>query len=161
MLRVAQLRTYVVRPALVTLGMWSEAAEALVTGTAAAESGLEALVQSGGPALGFWQIEPATHADCWSNYLGYRPELAGRVMLAAGRDAQTPPKPPDDWLIFNLRYAAAICRIKYARDSAPLPAADDLEGLARYWLRVYNAGGKGSIGHFVDAYGLVEGAAWV
>lgn len=126
-------------------------------GTAAAESRLQYLAQIGGPALGLWQMEPATHSDCWRSYLDYRKDLAGRVMLAAGRGTSTPRQPPDDWLVFNLRYAAAICRVHYLRVPHPLPAADDVEGLARYWKAHYNTAlGAGTVEHFVNAYELVQ-----
>ena len=60
-LNVRDLRVEVIRPALRALDLWSPAAEDLVLGTAAQESGLAYLRQiGGGPALGLWQIEPAT-----------------------------------------------------------------------------------------------------
>ena len=64
MLDPRQFAERVIRPALVKLRLQSPAAEALLLGTAVVESGLSALVQAGGgPALGLYQIEPATHAD--------------------------------------------------------------------------------------------------
>lgn len=157
MIDAAHLRKHIVRPALETLGLWSESAEALVMGTAAAESRLRYLVQLGGPALGLWQMEPSTHSDCWASYLDYRTELAGKVMVAAGRGTKTPRLPPHDWLVFNLRYAAAICRVHYLRDPHPLPAADDVRGMAETWKRAYNTAlGAGTVEHFVNAYELVQ-----
>ena len=71
---------YVVRPSLESIGLWSEAAERLLLGTAIAESQLTWLRQhGGGPARGVYQIEPATHDDIWANYLAYRDGLANRV----------------------------------------------------------------------------------
>lgn len=53
---------YVVRPVLRVMSAWSQPAEDLVMGTAAQESRLTYLRQlGGGPALGLWQMEPATH----------------------------------------------------------------------------------------------------
>lgn len=157
MIHPEQLRQLIVRPALDTLGLWSRAAENLVVGTAAAESGLKYLAQLGGPALGIFQCEPATHSDLWCSYLDFRPELAAKVMVAAGRGTKTPRLPPHDWLVFNLRYAAAICRVHYLRVPHPLPAADDVEGLARYWKAHYNTAlGAGTVEHFVNAYELVQ-----
>lgn len=157
MIDPAQLRALVVRPALETLGLWSGSAEALVMGTALAESRLTYIAQLGGPALGLWQCEPATHSDIWHNYLDYRKDLAGRVMLAAGRGTSTPRLPSHDWLIFNMRYAAAICRVHYRRDPNPLPAADDVRGMGAYWKRSYNSRlGAGTVEHFVDAYGVLS-----
>jgi hypothetical protein len=62
MLNVASIRTQVIYPALNKMGMWSEAAGELVLGTAIVESNHTYLKQHGdGPALGLWQVEPATH----------------------------------------------------------------------------------------------------
>lgn len=138
-------RANVVRPALRDIGLWSEAAELLVFGTAVQESGLRWLVQLGGPALGFFQMEPATHADIHHNFLGYRPELNRQVLglLALGQ-------PRVDQLVWNLRYAAAMCRVHYLRDRQPLPAAGDVEGMGALWKRHYNTpAGKGRAEEFV------------
>ena len=60
--------------------MWSTAAEELVLGTAIVESSLIYISQHGaGPALGLWQVEPATHDDLYANYLSYRQELGSRL----------------------------------------------------------------------------------
>jgi len=57
------------------LGMYSEDAAKLVYRTGMAESGYRALRQRGGPAVGFFQVEPATMIDTIENYVNYRPEL--------------------------------------------------------------------------------------
>lgn len=137
MLDREQLRRLVIWPALEDIGHWAQAAEHLVLGTALVESSLTYLHQLNGPALGLWQCEPATHADIWTNYLAYRPELARKVMVAAGRGTRTPRQPPDEWLVYNLRYAAAICRVHYLR--APEAIPEDAEGLAAYHKRYYNS----------------------
>jgi len=68
-----QLRKLVIRPALLEIELWSEAAEELVLGTAIVESRLSFIKQLGsGPALGLWQIEPDTHRDVYENFLEYR-----------------------------------------------------------------------------------------
>lgn len=150
---VGQLRTLVVRPALHYIELWSQAAENLVVGTALTESHGEFLRQlGGGPALGLWQMEPATHTDIWDNYLAFKDELADRV-----RGLQT--VRADDFheeLVGNLFYAAAMCRVHYRRVKAPLPSSDDANGLASYWKRHYNtpAGAgtvSGALPYFVQA----------
>ena len=148
------LRVFIVRPALNELEMWSPAAENLILGTAAVESDLEYLAQiSGGPGLGLWQIEPQTHEDVWANFLKFRKPLAKRVVQAAGRGTQTPRLPPHDWLIYNLRYAAAVARVIYWRDPEPLPEPTDTAGLGEYWKRVYNTDlGAGTVKRFVASY---------
>ncbi len=132
MLDPGQFRRLVIRPALQAIGLCSPAAERLLLGTALTESGLRHLHQVDGPALGIFQIEPATHADVWANYLAYRENLASRVASLASE------RPRLDQLVWNLVYATAIARLIYYRRPEPLPAADDLAGLARYWKAHFN-----------------------
>ena len=57
-------------------------------GTARVESDLRHRRQIGGPALGLFQMEPATHNDIWESYLKYRAQLAERVqkLLTSEKD---------------------------------------------------------------------------
>ena len=58
---INQFREEVVRPVLQDLKMYSPVAENLIMGTAAQESGFTYIKQlGGGPALGMFQVEPAT-----------------------------------------------------------------------------------------------------
>lgn len=128
---------HVVRPALDALDMGGASAEQLLMGTAAQESNFRYLSQLAypdtgkrGPALGLWQMEPATHNDIWANYLRFRHLIAKVVSQMGGGDS--------DELAWNLQYAAAMARLQYRRAPAPLPEAGDSEGMARYWKRWYN-----------------------
>ncbi|PKR56390.1 hypothetical protein COO92_21230 [Thalassospira lohafexi] len=145
-----QLRESVIRPVLQDAGMWTEAAENLLMGTAAQESGLgQYVVQLGnGPARGIFQMEPSTLHDIQQNFLSYRPELKAKA------EAHKAPALSDaSNLICNLAYAALMCRIHYYRVSEALPGANDLAGLARYWKRYYNTAlGKGSESEFIENY---------
>ncbi|MFQ6017939.1 MAG: hypothetical protein ACE5KF_07060 [Kiloniellaceae bacterium] len=140
MISPLQFRRYVIRPAIRRLGLDSEAAEWLLLGTALVESDLTWLVQKGGgPALGLYQIEPRTERDLWRNYLDHRAALAARVRSLMTGQART------QQLVTNLAYATAIARLIYRRVPEPLPAADDLPGLARYWKAHFNtAAGTGT-----------------
>ena len=107
----SQMLALVIRPALEKLSLWSLSAEELVLGTAIVESGLTYLKQHGdGPALGLWQIEPATHDDLYTNFLNFRPELGSKLieLRAAGLSL-------DENLATNLMYGAAVCRLCYYR----------------------------------------------
>lgn len=54
------------------LGMYSDDSLALIMRTGFAESGFKHLEQmGGGPAIGFFQCEPATIKDICDNYLSY------------------------------------------------------------------------------------------
>ena len=148
-LDVAQLRREVVLPTLQYLELWSPAAENLVIGTAAHESGgCRYLAQIGGPALGLFQIEPATHDDLWANFLAYRAELRAKTAALASVWPERVQQ-----LATNLSYATAICRLIYYRAPDPLPPADDVEGLAHYWKRFYNTEhGRGTEAQWAQHY---------
>lgn len=149
MLHIQQFRTTVVRPVLQAVGVHSPAAEHLVLGTALQESNLHYLRQLGdGPALGLYQMEPATHDDIWQNYLAYREGLRDRVssFLVEGRDRA-------EQLVWNLAYATVMCRVHYLRVPAPLPDAADIRGLAVYWKQHYNTPlGRGTPEEFVEKF---------
>jgi len=141
-------RIYVIRPTLQNLGMWSESAELLLLGTALKESGgLHYLKQlGGGPALGVYQIEPATHADVWENYLQWRPPLHVKVMSYLAPEPER-----EKQLITNLAYATVMARIIYFRIPKKLPKPNDYTGLGKYWKKYYNTPlGKGTVVDFVD-----------
>jgi hypothetical protein len=149
MIDPAVFRSLVIVPTLTRLNLDSQVARELLLGTALQESGLNHLVQEGGgPARGLFQVEPATHADVWANYLHYRPELLQAVL------ALTAPWPDRDaQLATNLVYEAAIARLVYLRAPEPLPATPDPDLLGAYWKAHYNtAGGAGTVTQFADTY---------
>lgn len=146
-----ELRLYVVRPTLQAINLWSEAAENLLLGTAAQESQLgRYLTQMRGPALGIYQIEPATHLDVWNNFLHNNATLCEKTLeLLSPHNA----KNKDPALITNLAYSTAIARTIYYRAPKTLPAANDIEGLAAYWKKYYNTPlGKGKTTEFISNY---------
>jgi hypothetical protein len=137
------LREYVIRPALQYIELWSQAAENLVLGTALVESNAEYLHQVKGPALGLWQMEPATHDDIHENFLKYRATLRELI-----HELQTPSPITvgANELIGNLYYGAAMCRVQYWRSPMPLPNAKDAQGMAELWKAAYNTEhGKGTV----------------
>lgn len=148
MLDLTDFREAIVRPTLLHLGLHNDAAENLVVGTAVQESRLTYLRQIKGPALGLYQIEAATHQDLWNNWLIRKGELGDKV-----RDLLSRVPSATDQLICNLRYATAICRLIYYRRPEPLPAADDIIGLAGYWKQHYNTHlGRGTESEFALNY---------
>lgn len=152
-----QLRLDVIRPVLKATDMWSQAAENLLMGTAAQESDCGKYVRQlqNGPARGIFQMEPDTLDDIYANYLEFRPDLRGAI------DAYLIPSMGQaDNLIYNLAYAALMCRVHYRRVPDALPKADDIRGLAAYWKRFYNtAMGKGKPEEFVANYMRYCGSA--
>ena len=156
---LAAFRQEVVRPTLFHLQayhpqMWSPAAENLIVGTAAHESGgLKHLRQiGGGPARGVFQIELDTAIDIWANYLHSRTKLEGLILgLLWPLKAQS----ITDQLIWNFVYAAAMARLVYWRKLEPLPDADDIEGMGKYWGRHYQTSSDPEkIAQFVSDYTL-------
>lgn len=131
-----------VKPALAALpaGLNTLSAQQGVLGIGLKESGYTYLRQLGtGPALGFWQMEPATHDDLWRNFIRYRPELQAALSRLLNGTAPTPQA-----LVTNPLYAAAMCRVHLLRQPDPLPAANDATAWAAYWKQHYNtAAGAG------------------
>lgn len=149
-----QFRELIIRPVLYDLSMYSQAAENLLMGTAAQESGMGRYLRQlgSGPALGPFQMEPATHEDIWRNYLIGNASLGARVRQLAGYRWVAREIPAKE-MVGNLYYAAAMCRLHYRRRPEPLPDAEDIEGLARYWKRHYNTpAGRGTVAEFMDNY---------
>lgn len=141
------LRHLVIRPVTSRMGAWSLAAENLLLGTAAQESMMgHALKQYGrGPALGIYQMEPATFKDHFDTYLGRKARLLENVLGLAFAAF-----PMEDQLACNLAFATAMTRIHYLRIEEPLPHHMDWEGLGLYWDVHYNRNpNAGTVEEFV------------
>lgn len=134
-LDVGQLKYDIVLPTLTAIRLDGSAAVNLMTGIALAESRAAYLRQLTGPALGLWQMEPPTEADCWTNFL-HAPEQA---TLTARIRALMSPEPSLMQLVSNLRYACAMARVKIFRAPAPLPSATDAAALSAYHKQFYNS----------------------
>ena len=149
-INLIQLRDLVVVPALKEIQLYNKAAMRLVIGTGLVESGYEYIHQINGPALGFFQCEPATYKDLWDNYLLFKLPLAQKLN-AFNLDYKDAGQ-----LVWNLKYAAAICRIHYLRVKKPLPHENDILGMAYYWKDHYNTNmGKGSVDDFLNKASVV------
>jgi len=145
----------VVKPACEIVGLWSQDAGELLLGTACQESGCGRYLRQlgGGPALGIFQMEPATYRDIWANYLRYQESLAAKVIEIAGHVSPAP-----DVMIWNLRFAAAMARVHYRRVPEKLPTAGNLSGQARYWKQYFNTPlGKGTVQEYVENWGRYVG----
>ncbi|MCX5863622.1 MAG: hypothetical protein NTW42_00890, partial [Deltaproteobacteria bacterium] len=100
-----------------------------------------------GPALGVFQMEPATERDIWDNFLRYHPEL---VLVITATTGATGPGPHLRW---NLAYQIAMARVHYLRKKQPMGGADDIAGMAAYWKQHYNTPlGKGTVDEFTANY---------
>lgn len=150
MINQHHLREYIIQPTLTYLGLYNPSAEELLMLTAATESRLGFyLHQVEGPAIGIFQVEPATHDDIWANFLSYRSSLCYRInnLVPQERRRQA------SQMAGNLYYATAIARVHYLRDPEPFPEADDIRGLAETWKRVFNTHpGSGTVNKAIDNY---------
>lgn len=150
-----QFRVRVVEPVLGYLGLpGGEAAIRLLLGTAAQETQLKRLAQyPAGPALGPYQIEPATHTDLWERFPAPDRGLRAKVLALL---APYPDRAQQ--LASNAGYATAIARVLYFRAAEPLPGSSDLPGLARYYKRFWNTGkGAATEEEFIVNYRTLVG----
>ncbi len=126
----ADLMQQAIRPTLEYLGIHSPAAEKLLLGTAAQESGFDPFCHSD-RGIGIYQITSEQHRSIWDSYLAFIPDLASKVRGLASQHQFL--KNPDQELAVNLSYSTAIAWIIYLQSDHQLPAADDADGLSLYW----------------------------
>lgn len=120
--------------------MTSDAAVELLSLTCAVESDMGTyLHQVGGPARGCMMIEPPTYHD-----------VVTRLIIPVF------PKFPIqqvDSLDTDIEASIVVARFKYWPFSQPLPNADDVSGLAKYWKRYYNTElGRGTVEKAIEKY---------
>ncbi len=147
MIDKGQLRK-IIKDVLEPVGLYSQVGSDLLMGTSAQESHLGTYwEQVGGPALGIFQMEPATHDDIWLNYLRYHSDIVLKIGLTF-EDVQDHKK-----LKYDLSYQILMCRIHYLRQPAALPQPGFLPSLAAYYKEYYNTPlGKGTEQEFIDNY---------
>jgi len=156
-MKLDYIKEHVIVPALVEIDCYSDAAMEMVLLTGLIESKYEHVRQGGGgPALGWFQMEPATHDDIWRHFLGGTRTLdivdGLRSMTYLHRIGVAKELEVNPW------YGAAMCRVHYLRDPRKLPKAGDRLAQAEYWKVVYNTHkGKGNVGKALEImteYGL-------
>lgn len=129
---------------------------ALLLGTALHESHLIYERQVGGPAKGWFQMEPRTHDDLWNYILKHQPLWKGMELLNYDGDRSS------DMLIANQFYAAGMALAYYQRVPEALPPWDDFVGQAYYWKKYWNtAAGKGTVEEYCSNWHTYGGAAAV
>lgn len=117
----------------------TQAAINLQLGTLAHESKFgRYLRQNGGPAIGIFQMEPATFNWLIEVFAVKYPQLVGRKA---------------EEMEWDLKLAIIMCRLRYRAVTAPIPDANDLPAMAAYWKKFYNTvAGKGTEEEFIAAY---------
>lgn len=148
---IGELRQ-LIKTTLFPLGLYSPEAEELLCATCANESHLgQYRRQTNGPALGIFQMEPATHDDIWQNYLKYHADLGAKIsnLVASG----TPFIPHAEALVTNDEYAIAMARVQYLRAKGSLPGIHNLQDIWDYYKAHYNTpAGKADIQTFYACY---------
>lgn len=163
MINAKQLRELVIQPTLRYLDPeipYSEDAVELLMMTAAHESHLGTYIaQVNGPALGIYQMEPATEDDIFDNFLKFNYKLAVKIEYLKSDFYE--PVVPD--LISNLVYSTAMARVHYYRVPEALPTRkaikhpeaklDWIIDMAKYAKKYYNTElGKATWQQYADAY---------
>jgi hypothetical protein len=122
-----------IQSTLKPLGLWTDSAEELLMATCAQESHLGVYRrQIHGPALGIFQMEPATFHDITSNFLPRHPQLEQQIVALAHDYTSSE-------MINNDPFAIAMARVLYLRVPHPLPSATNLEGLFQYYKTYWNS----------------------
>ena len=147
MINPTQLRDLITRTLKQIPSGYSSDAVKLLMMIAAHESDLGKYIkQVNGPALGIFQIEPATHDDVWTN--GDSCEVnASRLGYVWECDATSAR------LEYDLQYQILIARQKLFMISEPLPSGDDEIAMANYCKKYWNTDlGKATSEDYHDAY---------
>lgn len=124
----------------------SEDAVELLMMTACAESDCgRYLQQIKGIALGIFQVEINTMNDIYKNWINFRgdtednipDDIADKIFAVTGIY-----KPNNLALEGNIIYGAILARITYLRAPGKLPKKHDVNGMADYYVKWFNRGGK-------------------
>ncbi|PAV26763.1 hypothetical protein CF392_04155 [Tamilnaduibacter salinus] len=98
--------------------------------------------------LGLFGITPELHRQVWDQYLAYRPEQASRVRGYASQHRFL--EAPDDELITNTCYAAAvgISALQWVRST--WPPVSDVAGVTRLWAELTSIQGHQKVVRFEE-----------
>jgi len=148
MIHLGQLREQVIRPVLKDIGLWSQASENLLIGTGLIESRFYYLKQIKGEALSLFQIEVPTYY--WIIHkIANRSNLYEKVLKVLGYDKF----PPPERLMSDIALSLIIARYRYCLDPDPLPEAENIIELSKYYKKIYNTPlGKADPQLFVSLY---------
>lgn len=136
------MHDYIIFPVLEAMKQYSAfeyntpASRQLLLATSGQESHCGDYVkQVKGPALGPYQMEPATVADLFKNFAtGDKLVLVQRFLSEAEKA-----HPDLIGLVGNFNYSTAVARMNYRRFPAALPAFGDREGMWAYYKKYWNS----------------------
>lgn len=127
--------------------LYSPSAETILLMAAAHESHLGTYLRQigGGPARGIFGVEIGTMEDNYLTFLNSRHALAQQIIDVTGIDG------PDEYALeHNHLYNCIHARLKLYRRPGSIP--DDLDGMAEYLVREYNAGGDATAQEYLGDY---------
>lgn len=111
-----------------------------------------------GVARGIAQIEPWVARSVINDYLDYRPSLKEDIESVCLCDlSMIDDDTPQEKALMDLQlqgnnlFNISIVRMKYRPVPHPIPPAHDVKAQALYYLKYYNAGGKGTVAKFSKA----------
>jgi hypothetical protein len=150
MIKPDHLRKYVIKPSLQRLGQRyvSDDAVELLLMIAAHESRLGYFLhqEGGGPAVGIYQMEPATFHDILMNYVKYN-----RILESSLGKFYEFPNPA--FMAFDLSFATAMARVHLYRVPSALPDRRDITGMAEYAKKHWNTElGAATVEDYEKAY---------
>ena len=133
----------IIAPALVALGLDTVQARQILLGTALQETGLRDIEQEGGgPALGYFQMEPATQHDLQIWLRARHPEWLECVEGLTGGVQE-----------------AAYARLLYERCPGAIPT--EIFGQATYYKHWYNTPlGKATVEEYLHNFARAEGVVY-
>ena len=135
MINRLQLEKYIIIPTLKEIGMYSEEAVMLLIITMACESELGTFIKQkyDGPALGPYQMEPATYYDNWENNLRFRQDLRSKILKVTGYAI-----PPEaDHMLWDWKLATVMARVHYSRFPQPIPDIHDFDEMVEYYHKYW------------------------
>lgn len=149
MFDINQFRKLIIIPTLTKIDMYSKDAEELLVFTCATESkGGTYIKQITGPALGVFQMEPATYNDVWE-YIKRQSGLMTKISLRFNITAV----PEPTRMIYDLEFATMMARVFYRRFKSPIPKCTDVDGIWEYYKKYWNTElGAATKKESVDAY---------
>ncbi len=111
-----------------------------------------------GVARGICQFEPWVARSVINDYLDFRPSLKGDIEAVCLCDlSMIDDETPQEMALMDLQLQGnillniALIRMKYRPVPRPIPSAGDVLAQAQYYLKYYNAGGKGTVTKFRKA----------
>lgn len=153
---IKQFHDLILVPTLNSMGLYSKEACQIIIGTGCQESKFTFIHQEDkGPALGFFQCEPATYKSIINNVFLYNVAMKQRFQAVLGSEIM----PDFSGLMWNLKLACIVCRLHYLRVNEEIPI--DLKGQAAYYKKYYNTPlGKATEQEYIDNFNKYAAHIW-